>query len=67
MQPRPYKTGMDNDGNILFYMHRTCTGPVFVNVYGAQEPPGWESIPGLLKRSTNTGTVQAQSGDGRRC
>ncbi len=21
-------------------------------------PPGWESIPGLLKRSTNTGSVQ---------
>jgi hypothetical protein len=31
---------------------------VFVNVYGAQEsiPPGWESILGLLKRSTNTGS-----------
>ncbi len=41
--------------------------PVFVNVYGAQEsiPPAyvawragpicWESIPGLLKRLTNTG------------
>ncbi len=26
--------------------------PVFVNVYGAQESilPGWEAIPGLLKR-----------------
>jgi hypothetical protein len=32
--------------------------PVVVNVYGAQEsiPPGWESIPGLLKRFTNTGS-----------
>ncbi len=35
----------------------------FVNVYGAQEtilmksiPPGWESIPGLLKRFTNSGS-----------
>jgi hypothetical protein len=30
---------------------------VFVNVYRAQESiaPGWESIPGLLKRPTNTG------------
>ncbi len=30
--------------------------PVFVNVYGAQEwiPPGWESIPAVLKRFTNT-------------
>jgi hypothetical protein len=33
-------------------------GPVFVNVYGAQSiPPGWESIPGLLKRLTNTDSV----------
>jgi hypothetical protein len=35
------------------------TEPVFVNVYGAHPygtgPPGWESIPGLLKRFTNTG------------
>ncbi len=33
--------------------------PVFVNVYVAQESisPGWESIPGLLKRSTNTGSA----------
>ncbi len=37
--------------------------PVFVNVYGAQESvprnpirAGWESIPGLLKRSTNSGS-----------
>ncbi len=32
--------------------------PVFVNVYGAQEsiPPGWESIPGPLKRFPNTGS-----------
>jgi hypothetical protein len=32
---------------------------VFVNVYGAQEsiPPGWDSIPGLLKRFTNTGSA----------
>jgi hypothetical protein len=41
---------------------------VFVNVFGAQEsipptyvacrtaPPGWESIPGLLKMFTNTGS-----------
>jgi hypothetical protein len=31
--------------------------PVFVNVYGAQESilPGRESIPGLVKKSTNTG------------
>jgi hypothetical protein len=31
--------------------------PIFVNVSGAQEsiPPGWESIPGLLKRLTNSG------------
>ncbi len=36
--------------------------PVFVNVYVAQESgeesiqPGWVSIPGLFKRSTNTGS-----------
>ncbi len=32
--------------------------PVFVNVYGAQESilPGWESIPGFLKRFANTGS-----------
>ena len=37
---------------VIFY-----TEPVIVNIYGAQEsiPPGWESIPGLLKGSTNTG------------
>jgi hypothetical protein len=32
---------------------------VFVNVHGAQEsipPLGWEWIPGLLKRFTNTGS-----------
>jgi len=35
------------------------TEPVFVNVYGAQEsiPPAWVSIPGLLKRSKNTGSA----------
>jgi hypothetical protein len=34
--------------------------PVFVNVYGAQEsiPPSWDSIPGFLKRLTNTGSGQ---------
>jgi hypothetical protein len=38
--------------------------PVFVNVYVAQESgeesiqPGWVSIPGLLKRSTNTDSGQ---------
>ncbi len=33
--------------------------PVFVNVYGNQEsiPPGWESIPGLLKRFTNAASA----------
>jgi hypothetical protein len=38
------------------------TGPVFVNVYGAQEliPPGWELIPGLHKRFTNTGSVERE-------
>ena len=32
---------------------------VFVNVYGAQKSilPGWESIPRLLKRFANTGSV----------
>jgi hypothetical protein len=38
--------------------------PVFVNILGAQEsipkeliPPGWESIPGLLKRFKYSGSV----------
>jgi hypothetical protein len=33
--------------------------PVFVNVNGVQEsiPPGWESIPGLLKRFSNKDSV----------
>jgi hypothetical protein len=37
--------------------------PVFVNIYGARNrseesiPPDWESIPGLLKRSTNMGSA----------
>jgi hypothetical protein len=32
--------------------------PVFVKVHGAQEsiPSGWESILGLLKKFTNTGS-----------
>jgi hypothetical protein len=32
--------------------------PIFVNVYGDQEsiPTGWESVPGLLKKFTNTGS-----------
>ncbi len=35
-----------------------------VDVYGAQEsiPPGWESIPGLLKRFTNTGSGEKGEG-----
>jgi hypothetical protein len=40
--------------------------PVFVNVYRIQEsiPRGWESIPGLLKRPTKTGSgsVSKKSG-----
>jgi hypothetical protein len=38
--------------------------PVFANIYGAQESiqPGWESIPGLLKRSTNTGSGRMHCG-----
>jgi hypothetical protein len=34
--------------------------PVFVSIYGAQEsiPPGWESIPGLLKKPANKGSAQ---------
>jgi hypothetical protein len=40
--------------------------PVFVNVYGAPEsiPPGWESIPGLLKRFTNTGSDSSNTVEG---
>jgi hypothetical protein len=36
------------------------TEPECVNVYGAKEstPPDWESVPGLLKRSTNSGSEQ---------
>jgi hypothetical protein len=38
--------------------HQLLYEPVFGNVYGPQKsiPPGWESIPGLPKRSTNTGS-----------
>ncbi len=38
--------------------HLSKAEPVFVNIYGAQEsiPPGWESIPGLLKRFSNSGS-----------
>jgi hypothetical protein len=34
--------------------------PVFVKVSGSQESilAGWESIPGLLKRFTNTGSAK---------
>ncbi len=37
--------------------------PVYVYAYGAQESisPGWELIPGLLKRSTNTVSAQHSS------
>jgi hypothetical protein len=37
--------------------------PVFVNVYGAQEliKPGWESIPRLLNRFTNTGSRKVRT------
>jgi hypothetical protein len=39
-------------------MNSEDQSPYFVNAYRAQESiaPGWESIPGLLKRSTNTGS-----------
>jgi hypothetical protein len=42
--------------------------PVFVNVYRAQEsiPPGWESIPRLLKRFTNTGSGVSEEEVGSR-
>ncbi len=42
------------DGFLLVFFSE----PVLVNVYGAQEsiPPGWESIPGFLKKFTNTGS-----------
>ncbi len=37
--------------------------PVFVNAHAAQEsiPPGWESIPGLLEKFTNTGSAHHAS------
>jgi hypothetical protein len=37
--------------------------PVFVNAYAAQEtiPPGWESIPELLEKFTNTGSAHHAS------
>jgi hypothetical protein len=39
--------------------------PGFVNVYGAPEsiPPDWESIPGPLKRFTNTGSDSSNTVD----
>ncbi len=49
---------------------KVSTEPLFVNVYGAQESileesisPGWESIPGLIKRFTNTGSGLTGRGD----
>jgi hypothetical protein len=38
-------------------MFKLCD--LFVNISEAQKsiPPGWESIPGLLKRFTNTGSA----------
>jgi hypothetical protein len=40
---------------------------IICNVYGAQEsiPPGWDSIPGLLKRFTNTGSGLEKNFGGR--
>ncbi len=49
---------------------REYTEPLFVNAYGAQQsiPPGWESIPGLLKSSTNTGLGSlVPSADAKHC
>jgi hypothetical protein len=53
---------VSKDNNILFAVLKVKNGartePVFVNVSGVQDsiPPGWESIPGLFKRFTNTGS-----------
>ncbi len=53
---------MSKDNNILFALlkvkNRARTEPVVVNVSGVQDsiPPGWESIPVLFNRFTNTGS-----------
>jgi len=52
---RSPKIDSERDGMVS---SKTIPESVFVNVYGAQESilPGWETIPGLLKRFTHMGS-----------